>query len=62
MKGNAALPGDGRRSGDAVRMATHEEQFYSGLEAVKMINLPPDQRMQRILAMPPEELVGFVRV
>ncbi len=24
-----------------------------------MINLPPDQRMQRILAMQPEELVRF---
>ena len=42
-------------------MATHEEQFYSGLEAVKIINLPPDERMQRILAMPPEELVAFRR-
>ena len=40
-------------------MATHEEQFYSGLEAVKIINLPPDERMQRILAMSPKELVAF---
>ena len=42
-------------------MATHEEQFYAGLEAVKVINLPPDQRMQRILAMPPIELMAFRR-
>ena len=40
-------------------MAAHEEQFYSGLEAVKIINLPPDERMQRILAMPPAELIAF---
>src|SRR5271170_2617294 len=58
MKGNAALPGDGVDPATPA-MATHEEQFYSGLEAVKVINLPPDQRMQRILAMPPEELVRF---
>ncbi len=42
-------------------MATHEEQFYSGLEAVKIINLPPDERMRRILAMPPTELIAFRR-
>jgi uncharacterized protein (DUF1800 family) len=40
-------------------MATHEEQFYSGLEAVKIINLLPDERMRRILAMPPAELIAF---
>ena len=40
-------------------MATHEEQFYSGLEAVKIINLPPDERMRRILAMPPQSWSRF---
>ncbi|WP_353062326.1 DUF1800 domain-containing protein [Tunturibacter psychrotolerans] len=58
IKSNAALPGDGVDPATPA-MATHEEQFYSGLDAVKVINLPPDQRMQRILAMPPEELVRF---
>src|SRR5271170_5418129 len=58
MKSNAALPGDGVDPATPA-MATHEEQFYSGLDAVKVINLPPDQRMKRILAMPPEELVRF---
>jgi uncharacterized protein (DUF1800 family) len=58
MKSNAALPGDGVDPATPA-MATHEEQFYSGLDAVKVINLPPDQRMQRILSMPPEELVRF---
>jgi len=55
-----ALPGDGVDPSTPA-MATHEEQFYSGLEAVKIINLPPDERMQRILAMSPDELVAFRR-
>jgi uncharacterized protein (DUF1800 family) len=58
QKGKTALPGDGVDP-SVPAMATHEEQFYSGLEAVKIINLPPDERMRRILAMPPEELVAF---
>jgi uncharacterized protein (DUF1800 family) len=53
-----ALPGDGVDPATPA-MATHEEQFYSGLEAVKIINLPPEERMRRILAMPPSELVAF---
>jgi len=58
MKSNAALPGDGVDPATPA-MAAHEEQFYSGLDAVQVINLPPDQRMQQILAMPPEEVVRF---
>jgi uncharacterized protein (DUF1800 family) len=57
---DAALPGDDVDPSTPA-MATHEEQFYSGLEAVKVINLPPDARMQRILAMQPEELIRFRR-
>jgi uncharacterized protein (DUF1800 family) len=57
-KDKASLPGD--IVDPAVpAMAVHEEQFYSGLEAVKIINLPPEQRMRRILAMPPDELMAF---
>jgi len=56
--GKAALPGDGVDPGTAS-MKTHEEQFYSGLEAVKIINLPPEQRVKRILAMQPMELIDF---
>ena len=56
----AALPGDGVDPA-VPAMATHEEQFYSGLEAVKIINLPPEERMRRILAMPPSELIAFRR-
>jgi uncharacterized protein (DUF1800 family) len=59
-KDKSALPGDGVDPAIPA-MAAHEEQFYSGLEAVKIINLPPDARMRRILAMPPEELVAFRR-
>src|SRR5205823_4551891 len=59
-KDKTALPGDGVDPAIPA-MATHEEQFYSGLEAVKIINLPPDERMQRILSMPPAELIAFRR-
>src|SRR5438270_2567944 len=59
-KDKAALPGDGVDPA-VPAMATHEEQFYSGLEAVKIINLPPEDRMRRILAMPPPELIAFRR-
>src|SRR3981081_3646014 len=59
-KDKTALPGDGVDPATPA-MATHEEQFYSGLEAVKIINLPPEERMRRILAMPPSELIGFRR-
>ncbi len=55
-----ALPGDSVDPATPA-MATHEEQFYSGLEAVKIINLPPDERMKRILAMKPDELARFRR-
>jgi uncharacterized protein (DUF1800 family) len=60
MKDKAALPGDGVDPSTPA-MATHEEQFYSGLEAVKIINLPPEERMQRMLAMPRAELIAFRR-
>jgi uncharacterized protein (DUF1800 family) len=59
-KDKTALPGDSVDPG-VPAMATHEEQFYSGLEAIKIINLPPDERMRRILAMPPKELIAFRR-
>ena len=53
-----ALPGDGVDPATPA-MSAHEEQFYKGLDAVRIINLPPDQRVQRILAMRPEELIAF---
>ena len=54
----AALPGDGVDPSTPA-MAAHVEQFYSGLDAVRIINLPPEQRMQRFLAMSPDELMEF---
>ncbi|MDQ2832272.1 MAG: DUF1800 domain-containing protein [Acidobacteriota bacterium] len=57
-KSDLALPGDGVDPANPG-MAAHEEQFYSGLDAVRIINLPPEERMQRILAMRPQELVAF---
>ena len=53
-----ALPGDGVDPATPA-MSAHEEQFYKGLDAVRIINLPPDQRVQRILAMRPEQLIAF---
>lgn len=53
-----ALPGD-KVDPSTPAMATHEEQFYSGLEAIKIVNLPPDQRMKKILAMQPADLAAF---
>ena len=46
VEGKASLPGDSVDPATPA-MAAHEEQFYSGLEAVKIINLPPDARFQR---------------
>ncbi len=56
--GMVALPGD-NVDPSMPDMTTHEEQFYSGLESVKIINLPPNERMARILAMKPQQLVAF---
>ncbi len=58
--GKMAILGDGADSATAAT-ATHEERFYSGLETVKILNLPPDERVKRILAMQPSELVNFRR-
>lgn len=55
-----ALPGD-KVDPATPAMSAHEEQLYSGLEAIKIVNLPPEQRMQRILSMTPAELAVFRR-
>jgi uncharacterized protein (DUF1800 family) len=57
-KDNAALPGDDVDH-EIPALPTHQEQFYPRLEATKIINLPPNERMLRILAMPPSELIAF---
>ena len=40
VKANAALPGDGVDP-STPSMKEHEDQLYSGLEAVRIVNLPP---------------------
>ena len=55
---SASLPGDGVDP-STPSMKEHEDQLYSGLDAVRIVNLPPGERMQRILAMTPDELVSF---
>jgi uncharacterized protein (DUF1800 family) len=39
--------------------AQHVEQLYKDLEAVKIINLPPEERMRKVLAMAPPDFVAF---
>jgi uncharacterized protein (DUF1800 family) len=58
VKSKTALPGDNVDS-SMPASATRVDQLYSGLDAVKIINLPPEQRMQRILAMQPADLLAF---
>ncbi|MEO8735334.1 MAG: DUF1800 domain-containing protein [Edaphobacter sp.] len=61
-KGNAELPRDGVERGGGMgtpSISAPEGQLYSGLDAMRVINLPPDDRMQRIVAMSPKEFIGF---
>ena len=39
--------------------AAREQKLYSDMKAIEVINLPPDARMQRIVAMSPEEFLAF---
>ena len=57
-KSDAALPGDGVDPATPA-MAVHEEQLYAGLDAVRIVNLPPDERMRKILALPPGDVTAF---
>ena len=58
IKSKAALPGDDMAMATPAT-TTQVDQLYSGLDAVKIINLPPEKRMQKILAMQPAELLAF---
>jgi uncharacterized protein (DUF1800 family) len=58
IQSKAALPGNDVAKATPA-MAAHEDQLYSGLDAAKIINLPPEQRMQKILAMQPADLLAF---
>jgi uncharacterized protein (DUF1800 family) len=37
----------------------HVEQLFKDIEAVKIINLPPDERMRKAIAMAPNDFVAF---
>ena len=37
----------------------HVDKLYRDLEAVKILNLPPDERMKRVIAMPPKDFLAF---
>lgn len=39
--------------------AAREEKLYADLDALKVVNLPPDARMRKIVSMSPEELIAF---
>jgi uncharacterized protein (DUF1800 family) len=39
--------------------AQHVEQLFKDLEAVNIINLPPDERMRKVLALSPADFVSF---
>lgn len=54
MQGSAAASSDGM---DAA--AAREEKLYADLDALKVVNLPPDARMQRMVGMAPEEFLVF---
>ena len=52
---------DNQKSKDATPVATdtHEEKLYADLDAIKVLNLAPEQRFQRVLAMSPAEAIAF---
>ena len=37
----------------------HVEKLFKDLEAVKIINLPPEERMRKVLALAPDDFVAF---
>ena len=39
--------------------AEHVEALFRDLDAVKILNLPPDQRLQKILSMQPKDYISF---
>jgi len=39
--------------------AQHVEQLFKDLEAVNIINLPPEERMRKVLALSPADFVSF---
>ncbi|GGG73468.1 DUF1800 domain-containing protein [Edaphobacter dinghuensis] len=44
---------------DAAAAAAREEKLYADLDALKVVNLPPDARMRRMVGISPEEFLAF---
>ena len=42
-------------------LAEQENKLYADLDATNVVNLPPDQRVRRLIAMQPEEFRGFLQ-
>ena len=61
MADAGGMQGSAAASGNGMDAAAREEKLYADLDAVKVINLPPDARMQRIVGMSPEEFLAFRR-
>ncbi len=69
-----AVPGDGLMGEDGTKPlaksaiidggqaqppAEHVEALFKDLEAVKILNLPPEERMRRVLGMSGKDFIGF---
>ncbi len=73
MNGAAQDPGamNGNGAGDATAMLpksdvtdtgapdAHVEKLFKDLDTVKILDLPPDERMKRVIAMPPKDFLAF---
>jgi Uncharacterized protein conserved in bacteria len=63
--GNAMQPGGGAMNAAAASgdmdapAAAREEKLYADLDALKVIDLPPDARMRKVVGMSPEEFIAF---
>jgi Protein of unknown function (DUF1800) len=42
-------------------ITVHEQKLYADLASTQVVNLPPDQRLQRLVSMKPEQLRGFMK-
>jgi uncharacterized protein (DUF1800 family) len=63
--GDAAMAGDGSATvpkaqiAEGAAPAEHVEELFKDLEAVNIINLPPDERMRKVLALRAQDFVSF---
>jgi uncharacterized protein (DUF1800 family) len=57
MADNAVLPKSALA--EPAAPAEHVETLFRDLEAEKILSLPPDERMTKILAMSPKDLISF---